>query len=207
MLIDFERMKLASAALLLSPYIPMLFMGEEYGDPSPFYYFVCHSDKALIKAVQEGRKKEFEDFGFDESVPDPQDENTFNQCKLQWESRNKDHHAIILNWYKELINIRNSLAPLKNFEKRNVEARVIGEKALVLFRHIAGMEETVFCLFNFSEKEINHEISSKGNFEKILDSKESQWMTAEKLVSHPLKIKSSQTISLFPLSVVVYASF
>ena len=206
MLIDFERLKLAAAAVLLAPYIPMLFMGEEYADESPFLYFVSHSDKELINAVQEGRKKEFEAFGFGEHSADPQDENTFNQCKLQWNNRNKGHHGIILNWHKELINIRNSLLPLQDFEKRNMEARVINEKAFVLFRHTAGMEQTVFCLFNFSEHEVQYVISSKGSFKKNLDSKESQWSQYQSTALHPNKVQTNQSISLLPLSVVVYSS-
>ena len=205
-LVDLERLKLAAAAVFLAPYIPMLFMGEEYAEESPFLYFVSHSDKELIKAVQEGRKKEFEDFGFGEHTPDPQDENTFSQCKLQWNNRNKGHHGIILGWHKELINVRNSLLPFRDFEKRNMEARVISEKAFVLFRHSASMEQNVFCLFNFSEKEIQYVISSKGSFNKSLDSKERQFSQDENTAVHADKVENNQFITLLPLSVVVYSS-
>jgi maltooligosyltrehalose trehalohydrolase len=61
-LVDLEQQKIASAALFLSPYIPLLFMGEEYGEDNPFYYFVSHSDKLLIEQVREGRKDEFKAF-------------------------------------------------------------------------------------------------------------------------------------------------
>jgi maltooligosyltrehalose trehalohydrolase len=83
-LISYEKIKLASAACLLSPYIPMLFMGEEYGDDAPFFYFISHGDEELIRLVQEGRKTEFEHFGWDVDPPDPYDKNTFHQSKLQW---------------------------------------------------------------------------------------------------------------------------
>ena len=206
MLLDFERLKLAAAAVLLAPYIPLIFMGEEYAEESPFLYFISHTDKDLIKAVQEGRKKEFEDFGFGEHTPDPQDENTFNQCKLQWNNRNKGHHGILLNWHKELINVRNSLLPFRNFEKRNMEARVISEKAFVLFRHTAGMEQTVFCLFNFSDQEVAYVISSTASFNKTLDSKERKWRPDENTAVHVDKVENNQSIVLLPLSVVVYSS-
>jgi maltooligosyltrehalose trehalohydrolase len=207
MLIDFERMKLAAAAILLAPYIPMLFMGEEYADESPFFYFVSHSDHALIKAVQEGRKKEFEDFGFGDDVPDPQDENTFHQSKLQWQTRNKEHHRVILNWYKELIRLRKTLSPLKEFEKNNVHAEVIDEKGLVLSRQNNETGEGVTCLFNFSDNEISYS-PEKNLSSKLLDSKDEQWKHHKSLGNnnHENNAEKGNAIRLQPASVVVYSS-
>jgi maltooligosyltrehalose trehalohydrolase len=208
MLVDVERIKLASAAILLAPYVPMLFMGEEYADESPFFYFVSHSDKELIKSVQEGRRKEFEAFGFDKNIPDPQDENTFNQSKIHWEKRKEGHHLIILNWHKELIRLRKASSAFINFQKRDVQAQVIRDKAFILLRHSAGMEERMICFFNFSEERINcFPIPSIKKAGKILDSKEVQWTIANgKQESHPDEIEAGQTISLLPLSVVVYSA-
>lgn len=207
MLIDFERVKLASAAILLAPYIPMLFMGEEYADESPFYYFVSHSDKGLIKAVQEGRKKEFEAFGFD-NAPDPQDENTFNQSKLRWQERNKDYHLVILNWYKELISMRKTLSPLKEFERNNTHAEVIGEKALALFRNSKETGESITCLFNFSDNEIMYSPSGKKLSKKLLDSTDKQWQhhNGSKDHLHPNSVEKDKAIILAPTSVIVYSS-
>lgn len=207
MLIDFERMKLAAAAILLAPYIPMLFMGEEYADESPFFYFVSHSDHALIKAVQEGRKKEFEDFGFGDDVPDPQDENTFHQSKLQWQTRNKEHHRVILNWYKELIRLRKTLSPLKEFEKNNVHAEVIDEKGLVLSRQNNETGEGVTCLFNFSDNEISYS-AEKNLSSKLLDSKDEQWKHHKSSGNdnHENNAEKGNAIRLQPASVVVYSS-
>lgn len=204
MLVDFERVKLASAAILLAPYIPMFFMGEEYADQSPFYYFVSHSDENLIKAVQEGRKKEFEDFGFDENFPDPQSEDTFIQCKLRWENQHEGEHKIILNWHKELISLRKILSPLKDFQKRNVRAEVITEKAFALLRRAANKDSSVICLFNFSEEKIQYIHEGKiGN--RILDSKDKKWLHHNKPEAITSIKHNSQTIELMPLSVVVYS--
>jgi maltooligosyltrehalose trehalohydrolase len=76
MLVNFDKQKIAAAAIILSPYIPMLFMGEEYAEESPFLYFVSHSDRDLIKAIQEGRKEEFKNYKWSTEPPDPQDEKT-----------------------------------------------------------------------------------------------------------------------------------
>jgi len=206
-LADFERIKLAAAAVLLAPYLPMLFMGEEYAEEAPFLYFVSHSDKDLIKAVREGRKKEFEDFGFDDNVPDPQDENTFTQSKLRWEKKNEGHHQIILNWHKELIRMRKTLAPLKNFQKKDIRAEMINEKAFISFRHAAGTKESLSCLFNFSEEEIKYAVPPIQFAAKLLDSKEGQWVLDDRQYRlHPEQIKGNQTLLLQPLSIVVYTS-
>jgi maltooligosyltrehalose trehalohydrolase len=208
MLVDLERVKLAAAAVFLAPYVPLLFMGEEYAEESPFFYFVSHSDKDLIKTVQEGRRNEFKDFGFDGDIPDPQDENTFLQSKIDWNKRDEGHHQIVLNWHKQLINMRKTLAPLKNFEKNDVHAEPIKDRALALSRHTAGMEQVILGLFNFSEEKIKYTTPLIKTARKILDSKEKQWLMhfSQGLNAHPEKIDKGDTITLQPLSMVVYAS-
>jgi maltooligosyltrehalose trehalohydrolase len=208
MLVNFERVKLAAAALLLAPYVPLLFMGEEYADDTPFFYFVSHSDKDLIKAVQEGRRDEFKDFGFDQEIPDPQSEDTFNRSKICWENRDKAHYKIIRQWHEELLQMRKKLAPLKNFDKASVEVVVISETALALMRQSADGNEKLLCLFNFAEEETAWHLPDrfcKGS--KVLDSKESRWMMSatEDTRLAPSLLTSTRELSLQPLSVAVYA--
>jgi len=115
-LIELDQSKIATAMLLLSPYIPMLFMGEEYGDESPFYYFISHSDPDLIKAVQEGRKQEFKQYTKPgQEFPDPQSEEVFLQSKLNWHQRSSGKHLVLLNWHKSLIKLRQTHPALRNF--------------------------------------------------------------------------------------------
>jgi maltooligosyltrehalose trehalohydrolase len=203
MLVDFERAKLAAAAILLAPYIPMLFMGEEYAEESPFYYFVSHSDKDLIRAVQEGRIKEFAEFGFGDHVPDPQSEETFSGSKLQWNRRNQDEHKTMLHWYKELIRLRKTLPALEDFDKGNIRAEVINEKAMALFRYTGGEKNSMVCLFNFSEEAVEYTIAANQFDGKVLDSKEERWLNrdAEAITS---KKKNSSKVELMPISVVIY---
>lgn len=206
MLVDIERTKLAAAAILLAPYIPMLFMGEEYADDSPFFYFVSHSDKELIEAVREGRQNEFREFGFDGSVPDPQDEQTFRQSKLHWEKRNEGQHQLILKWHRQLILMRNSLPPLRNFQKTGVQVQVANKKLLAMTRHTGGMEDQLVCVFNFSANEIPYTFADVKSGAKLLDSKDEEWLYQHKRQSiHPNTIQNGQTISLMPWSVVVYS--
>ncbi|HEX2779248.1 MAG TPA: alpha-amylase family glycosyl hydrolase, partial [Gemmatimonadaceae bacterium] len=105
-LLDFPRQKLAAALLLLSPYVPLIFMGEEYGETNPFQYFVNHGDAKLVAAVREGRKKEFEAFGWGDEVPDPQSEDTFRRSKLDWSSREKSPHKELHALYRDLLALR-----------------------------------------------------------------------------------------------------
>ena len=98
--------KLAAALLLLAPETPLLFMGEEFGETTPFQFFTDFGDATLRKAVSEGRRNEFKDFlSFGGEVPDPQDPETFERSKLSWDlisSKNAD----MLDWYRQLIAIR-----------------------------------------------------------------------------------------------------
>ena len=74
---------LAAFCTLLSPFVPMLFMGEEYGEPAPFQFFSDHIDKRIADATREGRRREFAAFAeFEEDIPDPQDPATFERSKL-----------------------------------------------------------------------------------------------------------------------------
>ncbi|MFC1970861.1 malto-oligosyltrehalose trehalohydrolase, partial [Chloroflexota bacterium] len=82
MLVSFEALKLTAGIVLLSPFMPLLFMGEEYGETSPFPYFVSHNDPELIEAVRKGRREEFLAFDWQGEIPDPQDESTFLSAKL-----------------------------------------------------------------------------------------------------------------------------
>jgi maltooligosyltrehalose trehalohydrolase len=204
MLVDFERAKLAAAAILLSPYIPMLFMGEEYAEESPFFYFVSHSDKDLIKAVREGRKKEFAEFGFGDDVPDPQDENTYTESKLQWDRRNGNHHKTMLEWYKELIKLRKSLPSLKEFIKEMIHTEVIKESAIAIFRHTKEKYNGIVCLFNFSQEVVEYTSEVMEFGEKILDSREERWVHNRDTLTATSQVKNRNTVIMQPLSVVIY---
>ncbi len=107
--LSFEALKLAAAMVLLSPYLPLLFMGEEYGETAPFQYFVSHSDPDLIKAVRKGRREEFAAFGWKEEPPDPQSEETFFRSRLNWKLSTTGKNKILRDFYQELIRLRKEL--------------------------------------------------------------------------------------------------
>jgi maltooligosyltrehalose trehalohydrolase len=121
-LTDVARAKIAAAVTLLSPFVPMLFQGEEWAASTPFLYFTNHPDEELGRLVSEGRKKEFAAFGWKpEEIPDPQEEKTFLRSKLKWSEVTETPHAEMLAWYKELIALRRSRPELTDGAVDQVE--------------------------------------------------------------------------------------
>jgi maltooligosyltrehalose trehalohydrolase len=101
------RLRVAAALLLTSPFVPMLFQGEEWGASTPFQYFTSHADPELGRIVSAGRRREFAHFGWDPGeVPDPQDPATFERSRLEWAELGKEPHASLLAWHRRLIALR-----------------------------------------------------------------------------------------------------
>ena len=173
-LVDFEGQKLAAGVTLLSPFVPLLFMGEEYGETSPFQYFTSHEDKDLIEAVRRGRREEFVEFGWDAAeIPDPQSEATFNISKLHHELRDQNPHRALRLLYQELIRFRraNNLGAEANLEITENEALQV----LTVFRKSPGSE--LLMIFNFAEKDVDLlSAAPAGSWIPELYSADSQWL-------------------------------
>jgi maltooligosyltrehalose trehalohydrolase len=176
-LISFEGLKLAAGVVLLSSYIPFLFMGEEYGEEVPFLYFVSHSDPDLIQAVRKGRKEEFESFHWKGELPDPQSSETFSNSKIDWEKRKEGFHRVLLNYYKRLIKLRKEIPALSALNRDNLEARGLEKEKVVFMRRWDEKEDTqVFSIFNLNEASLEiHNQFPKGSWKKLLDSSEEKW--------------------------------
>jgi maltooligosyltrehalose trehalohydrolase len=108
-LVPREALKIAAAACLLAPNIPLLFMGEEYGETAPFQYFTDHGDPALVEAVRKGRRAEFASFAWKDEIPDPQDSTTFERSRVQPGPQAQADHVQLLRWYHRLIDLRKSV--------------------------------------------------------------------------------------------------
>ncbi len=156
-LVDLPRLKLAAAAVLLSPYIPMLFMGEEYGEKSPFYFFSDYSDPEVIRALS-SRQQQFAAFKFDGEPRDPQPEQTFADSRLNWQLRTKGEHATLLEWHRYLINLRRTHPLLRDCSKNNFHADLLGNQGIALHRHSADQTQSILCLFNFSPDPLSTQI-------------------------------------------------
>jgi maltooligosyltrehalose trehalohydrolase len=143
-LVDLEELKLAAGVTLLSPCLPLLFMGEEYAETSPFQYFISHLDRELVGAVRRGRKEECAAFGWQDLVPDPQAEATFNRSQLQHHLKEKEPHATLLRFYQALIRMRKQWK-LGGSAKWNVWEEK--QEVLVLFREAPSRH--LALIFNF----------------------------------------------------------
>jgi maltooligosyltrehalose trehalohydrolase len=112
-LVSLGKLKIGAALVLCSPFVPMLFAGEEWAASSPFCYFTDHQDRDLGRAVTEGRTQEFSAFGWDPAqVPDPQAAATFERSKLDWAELDKEPHVEMLAWHRQLLALRRRLHDL-----------------------------------------------------------------------------------------------
>jgi maltooligosyltrehalose trehalohydrolase len=123
-LTDPARAKIAAALVLCSPFVPMLFQGEEWGASTAFQYFTDHPDAELGAAVSEGRRREFASFGWaPEDVPDPQDAATFERSRLVWDELGTDPHRDLLDWHRRLLALRRATPALTDPRLETVSVR------------------------------------------------------------------------------------
>ncbi|AHY45478.1 malto-oligosyltrehalose trehalohydrolase [Rubrobacter radiotolerans] len=136
-LADASIVRALAAVYLLSPQVPMLFMGEEWGTSTPFRFF-CDFEPELAELVTEGRRREFEKFpefsdeATRERIPDPSDRRTFLDSKLRWEERSDGDHADLLDFYRELISVRRRelFSRLEGTPGGRAQHRLVGERGL-----------------------------------------------------------------------------
>jgi maltooligosyltrehalose trehalohydrolase len=173
-LVDFESLKLAAGANLLSPFVPLLFMGEEYGETAPFLYFTSHGDAALAEAVRRGRAEEFRAFRWQGEIPDPQAESTFATSRLKRNLAGEEPHRTLLRFYELLLRFRR--------EYRLGHRGAPSVREFEPLKALLAMQEDVrggqlAMLFNFGDSPAD--LSSgipKGQWEKKIDSSELEWL-------------------------------
>jgi maltooligosyltrehalose trehalohydrolase len=203
-LLTFDQLKVAVALLVFSQSIPMLFMGEEYAESRPFYYFVNHSRRQLIKSVREGRKKEHGQFDSEHKFADPQAESTFLESKLDHSLKSKGIHRMMLEYYRKVISVRNSLAPLKKFE-RSLQRIVLLEDETTIVMERDFDKELVKCIFVLGNYAVKIENPMKSApFKKVFDS--TNYPDSESGLSHSNRLGTSMDfIELSPMSAAVFA--
>jgi maltooligosyltrehalose trehalohydrolase len=167
-LVGLDGARLAAAAVLTAPFVPLLFMGEEYGETHPFPYFVSHGDPELVEAVRTGRAEEF-GLGAD-TAPDPQAEATFASAKLDWAARDQAPHRELLDWYRALIALRRQRPALAALDSKALRTDVFEEqRALVLVREAGA--DAVGVVFGFDDDEREIELTLPGGpWTVLLDS-------------------------------------
>jgi maltooligosyltrehalose trehalohydrolase len=201
-LVDFEALKLAAGVTLLSPYVPMLFMGEEYSETAPFQYFISHLDPALVEAVRRGRRQEFADFGWQDLVPDPQDESTFRRSQLRHELKEEEHHASMLRFYKELMRLRKEWNLGRSW-KWHVWERM--QDVLVLFREDPISHLAV--VFNFADSTVTQELPEwPGVWRTKIWSADQVWNGPANPLPDEVRFSKPFVLKLHPHSFAVFES-
>ncbi|MPR37270.1 malto-oligosyltrehalose trehalohydrolase [Salmonirosea aquatica] len=200
-LVSPSMQKLMAGAVLVSPYLPLLFMGEEYAEPNPFLYFVSHTDPELAEAVRKGRKKEFSAFHLEGEAPDPMAGETFNNSKLQWDLPDTEPHRTMLGYYKNLIAIRKKYPALNKLNRWNLRvAHDPSRQTLTLIR--SHNEQQVVCFMNFSKGSHEAELpDTPGTWHKLLGSSDPQWGGQ---ILMPESVSGRSLLTLPPESFTLY---
>lgn len=203
-LVSVEGLKLAAGVVLLSPFVPLLFMGEEYGETAPLLYFIDHSDAGLVDAVRRGRREEFSAFAWQGEPPDPQDEGTFLRCKLDHGLRRQGHHRVLLEWYGELIRLGKSLPALARSSKEEME--VVGyDSERVLFIRRWSEDSEVFCALNFGGADSCVKLAVPGGrWRKLLDSADERWCGRGSSVPDTLQSEGEARLALNAGALVLF---
>jgi maltooligosyltrehalose trehalohydrolase len=197
-LVSIDKLKLLAGTVLLSPFLPMLFMGEEYGESAPFQYFVSHEDRALIEAVRRGRKEEFARFDWIGDIPDPQAETTFLGCKLNWDLQTEGNHRILWLFHRELLRLRRELSPLAQLDKNSLEVTSFVDHSVLLVRRWDTVGE-VLMVYHFDQARVELSLPiPKGRWHKVFDSAEEKWDAKGSRV--PLDFESFRDAVHFPLN-------
>ena len=201
-LVSFAMQKLLAGAVLTSPYLPMLFMGEEWGELNPFLYFVSHSDSALVEAVRRGRQAEFAAFQTTLDAPDPQDEQTFERSKLQWPLLTQEPHQTLFHYYQTLLALRKQ--SVLRFPDRTSLTVVVDDDRQTLLLHRLHEQQPVVCLMNFSpEIQFIPLPATTTHWKKALDSADPIWLGP---VAAPTVLTSNEPVAVQGESILVYTT-
>lgn len=199
-----DMQRLMAAAVMVSPFLPMVFMGEEWAASSPFQYFVSHSDEQLVKAVREGRKAEFKDFHGEAEAPDPQSEETFRASKLKWGELAKEPHRNMLNYYRSLIKLRRQQPALKRPDRKNLSVK-FNEQTQVLVLRRRCAEQELICLMNFSgETQTAATDADLHNWLQIFNSADPCWQGS---AATPTFQKSAINNEIAAESIIIYSRY
>ncbi len=229
-LISFEAQKIAAATTILSPYLPLLFMGEEYGENAPFLYFVDHGEPDLIAAVRAGRKEEFKDFHGEGTPPDPAGLETLEKSTLNWPT-DKDaaqgatyasdwkpekgntpaQQMKLLKFYKQLIKVRKACKIMNTSTASDIITQHTND--LLYYRRTRPDPGTGDLLFIINFGEQPHKIGlplGKQTWRQKISSLSTEWSTeADKtteLLPEVLTAESTPNTSVPAMSFALYQS-
>jgi maltooligosyltrehalose trehalohydrolase len=202
-LFSFEMLKLLAGAVFISPYLPMLFMGEEWGENNPFLYFIAHTDTDLVEAVRKGRKEEFAAFHLKGETPDPASVDTFEQSKLNWDLLEVEQHFKLFQFYKELIALRKKEPALHHLERKNVSVLADNNKETLLLKRWYNNQE-VLCFLNFSKSiQEMKSMETTNTWQLLFDSASTLWLGPKE---EQQSVYDGASIFVQPESILIYSN-
>lgn len=221
-LVSFDALKLAACTLVLSPTIPLLFMGEEYGEIAPFLYFVSHGDPSLVEAVRAGRKKEFAAFSWKGEPPDPQSETTFARSRLDHTLRSQGKHRVLESLYRELLHLRKTLPALATRDRERMRVTSFEpERVLMLHRtatpvpclaaaaHTEGQEVVLLLCYHTMHQTVRLPLPG-GRWRLLLNTHDQRWQDPDappttSAVPDYLEVQDNEpVVTLAPLSCTLF---
>lgn len=204
-LVSFEMQKLMAGAVMVAPFLPMLFMGEEWSEPNPFLYFISHTDPDLVEAVRKGRKEEFAAFHSEAVPPDPFAATTFQQSTLQWQLTGEKPHSVMLEYYRALIALRKKTPALAIPDRSRSEASCDSDKS-ILTLHRWMNDQHVYCVMNFSKRQQPATLpDTNGSYQVVLDSSAEKWNgPGNETIADKAINGRNRAITLQPESIIIF---
>ena len=203
-LVCFEMLKLIAGTVFVSPYLPLLFMGEEYGEKNPFLYFINHKSDLLNKRVRHSRQNGFKSFypGDNKSAPNPSEISTFLKSKLS-EPLGDEESLALFEYYKKLISLKKTHPVLNKADKKNIK---VSQENKVFSIERWNEESRIISWLNFSTD--NFEVTLPSGFgEKsarlLLCSSDKQWNGPGYEI--PVNITCKENVTLKAVSMLLYS--
>jgi maltooligosyltrehalose trehalohydrolase len=197
-------LKLAAAAVLLSPYLPLLFMGEEYGETTPFRFFTSHDDEPLARRVQQGREKGYAYHGWRGGSANPQEEDTFVASRLFRQRLQQESHRTLRAFYKQLLWLRKMIPALARLSKEHQEVVALEGARTLYVRRWADRSEVFFVMnFGATHNPVSLPVPP-GAWVRMLDSADPQWLGGGSELPQRFDSPGEVTLTLSPVTCALY---
>jgi maltooligosyltrehalose trehalohydrolase len=145
--------RFSASLMLVAPFLPLIFMGEEYGEANPFLFFCSFEDPGLIENVRLGRAR---DYSLEGPIPDPQSESTYIESRLSWAWEQSEFQTGLRQLYQDLLQARRQWPAFRNYHQRAARLWPNPQHASVLELVRGGVDgtsqETITCFFNLTDQ-------------------------------------------------------
>jgi maltooligosyltrehalose trehalohydrolase len=207
-LIPFAAQQVLTASVLLSPFIPLLFMGEEYGERAPFQYFIDHGDERLIEAVRKGRLAEFKPFGW-KNIPDPYASTTFEHSRLTPKEARNDAQQHMANWTKQLITLRKHHASLgTGLKGHQLRVWINPAKTILTIYRVNPNAEAMLLILGFNDQPTTLTLSQpKGQWTLLLDNTQLEYAEPNNVPTPHAPSEIDLTSTKQPLSLPAFPTW